>query len=521
MSTGATSSVFDGDGVVANSVEQLFVQLLLILAFTRLVSFVMKLFRQPDVMAEVIGGILLGPTVLGNIPGFTSTIFPAATVSSTLTGIANLGLVLFLFAVGCDLDFQHFKDLGVRSFIVSIGSIILPMGLGFAVAVPLWNNLMPEQDRKTSFGVFAFFIAVAMSISALPVLARLLGELGIARTSVGIMGLSAAVADDMVAWSLLAVVVSLTSLTGKPINALYTLLCIVGLIAVLMVLVRPTLDKLLVFYFEAKKRPLFGRLAAKGAEAEKKDLDGEVKQEQGTEDEATGEQKSISDTKAEGETTQSTLDSQVLKVWSRPHRELVGNPQILNLTESYLTLESLALACLIAIFCGWITEFIGADCIFGAFWAGVAMPRTNGFARDIVAKLHDLLIVVFLPAYFTLSGLNTNIQDLNSGTAWGLVILVTVCACVGKFLGATISARLQGIPWREASCVGILLNTKGLVELVVLNVGLGNGTIGSQVFAAMVMMAILTTLMTAPLIRVFYPAKYWNNFKLDASGRVV
>lgn len=528
MSTGATSSVFDGDGVVANSVELLFVQLLLILVFTRLVALVMRLFRQPDVMAEVIGGILLGPTALGNIPGFSATIFPAATVSSTLTGIANLGLVLFLFSVGCDLDFQHFKSLGLRSIGISLGSVVLPMALGFGVAVPLWNNMMPESQRTTSFGVFAFFIAVAMSISALPVLARLLGELGISRTSVGVTALAAAVADDMVAWCLLAVVCSLTSLTGKPINALYTFLCIVGLVAALMLGVRPALDWGLKKYFEIKKQGpiLKGILGEKEKEApEMPDKivveDAVVEQRSGphvkpvlaTED---GSQP-VTDIEAQ---KGAAVDDQIpvepqnpaMTIWLRPHRDVGTMRSLPEEPESWVTLETLALACLIAIFAGWITEFIGADCIFGAFWSGVAMPRTNGFAKDIVLKLHDLLIVVFLPVYFCLSGLNTNIQDLNSGMAWGLVVLVTVCACAGKFIGATLSARMQKIPWRESCCVGILLNTKGLVELVVLNVGLGNGTIGPQVFAIMVMMAILTTLLTSPLIKIFYPKRLWSNF---------
>ncbi|KAI9028659.1 Sodium/hydrogen exchanger family-domain-containing protein [Hyaloraphidium curvatum] len=481
MSTGATNSVFDGDGVTANAVELLFVQLLLILSFTRVVALVMRLFRQPDVMAEVIGGILLGPTAMGAIPGFSATIFPPATVSNTLTGIANLGLVLFLFSVGCDLDFKHLKSLGVRSVVVSLGSIILPMGLGFAVAVPLWNNLMPPQDQTTSFGVFAFFIAVAMSISALPVLARLLGELGIGGTAVGVAALASAVADDMVAWCLLAVVVSLTSLTGTPINALYTLLCIVGLVVALMLAVRPALDWGLKWYFDPGRRGcgIFcprKRSALDVAETTTKPDDVETQKK----------------------------DNEVLKSDVVPTVEEFG--------QSYLTLETLALACMLAILNGWITEFIGADCIFGAFWTGVAMPRTNGFAREIVAKLHDLLIVVFLPVYFCLSGLNTNIQDLNTGMAWAMVVLVTVCACAGKFIGATVAARLQKIPWRESCAIGVLLNTKGLVELVVLNVGLGNGTINGPVFAVMVLMAIITSLLTAPVIRVIYPESKWRDF---------
>ncbi|OBZ81921.1 K(+)/H(+) antiporter 1 [Choanephora cucurbitarum] len=401
------------------------IQATIILAFCRIIAIPLGYLKQPQFI--VIAGILLGPTVMGRIPGFQQTIFPTPSLPF-LHLVANLGLVFFLFQVGLEVDVQVIKRDWHKSLSVAVAGMALPFGLGAAVSVGLYQL---QQDSSISFSSFLLFLGVAMSITAFPVLARILAELKLLRTKVGAITMAAGLINDCTAWVLLALVVALLNSSGG-MDALYVFLTAIAFTLFILFLVGPLYRKLCVIThsFEHGPSPLL-----------------------------------------------------------------------------------MAVTLMIVLLSAFVTSIIG-------FLAGVIVPHEHDLAVKITEKIEDLVNIIFLPLvsqYFTLSGLKTQIGLLNSGSVWGYVILVIFLACFGKIVGCTLAARLTKMTTREALTVGFLMNCKGLVELIVLNIGHDAGVLNDQIFVIMVVMALVTTFMTTPAVIYLYPEWYQKQTTNDPS----
>ncbi|KAL6303874.1 Sodium/hydrogen exchanger family-domain-containing protein [Sparassis latifolia] len=406
------------------------IQLGVILLMTQLLSLFLRRMKQPRVIAEIIGGILLGPTAFGRIPGFTQHIFPSQSLPY-LSLVANIGLCMFLFLVGLEIDGAIVKRNARMSAVVALAGMILPFGLGAALSVPLYHTFI---DQSVKFTNFMLFTGVAYSITAFPVLCRILTELKLLDTTVGIVVLSAGVGNDIVGWTLLALSVALVN-AGSGLTALWILLCCLGWALLLLFPVRK------IIYWLARR---------------------------------TG--------------------------------SIENGPTMFFMTITVLLLFGSA----------FFTDVIGVQAIFGAFLAGLIVPREGGLAIALTEKLEDMVSIVFLPIYFTLSGLNTNLGLLNNGITWGYTIAICALAYTGKFGGCTLAARFVGFSWREASTIGSLMSCKGLVELIVLNVGLSAGVLSPRVFSMFVLEAILLTFWTTPAVLKLYPPE--KRIRVSATG---
>ncbi|PFH49513.1 hypothetical protein AMATHDRAFT_194834 [Amanita thiersii Skay4041] len=396
------------------------IQVGLIVATASLLSVVLKKIRQPKVIAEVLGGIILGPTAFGRIPGFTKHIFPPES-RSYLSLVANIGLCLFLFLVGLEIDAGVIKRNARLSASIALAGMTLPFGIGVGIAMPIYKEFIEETVKFTHF---MLFVGVAFSITAFPVLARILTELKLLDTTVGIVVLSAGVGNDIVGWTLLALSVALVN-AGSGLTALYILLVCVGWTLVIL--------------FPAKW---------------------------------------------------------ILRYIARLTGSIENGPSVLYMTIVVIFMFGSA----------FFTDIIGVHAIFGAFLAGLIVPREGGLAIVITEKLEDMVAIIFLPLYFTLSGLSTDLGLLNTGKIWGYTIAIMVLAFIGKFGGCVAAARfLAGFGWRESGTVGALMSCKGLVELIVLNVGLSAGILSQRVFSMFVLEALVLTFMTTPLVTVLYP----------------
>jgi Kef-type K+ transport system membrane component KefB len=397
----------------------LIAQLVVIITAARLLGLVARKIHQPLVIAEVVAGIMLGPSLLGMaLPEVKDALFPQASLG-TLSMLSQIGLILFMFLVGLEMDLLMLRGRGHTSVLISHTSIVVPFALGGVLALYIYPIL---SDPGVAFSSFTLFMGVAMSITAFPVLARILTERGLLRTKVGAVTITCAAVDDVTAWCILAFVVSIVRATALSEAVWTTALAIVYTLAMLLVV-----------------RPFLGRLAARGSD------------------------------------------------------------------RQGMTQNSVAVTFVLLFLSAWATELIGIHALFGAFLLGAIIPRAGGFARVLAEKLEDIVVIVFLPTFFALSGLRTQIGLLDSAQSWILCALIIVVACVGKFGGSFIAARWTGLGWREASALGILMNTRGLMELIVLNIGLELGVISPTLFTMMVLMALFTTFITTPILQVVYP----------------
>ncbi|KAK7518899.1 Sodium/hydrogen exchanger family-domain-containing protein [Phyllosticta citriasiana] len=407
----------------------------IIILFCRALHWPLAKLRQPRVIAEVIGGILLGPSVMGQIPDFTETIFPTASMPN-LTLVANIGLVLFLFLVGLEVDLRFLVSNWKIALSVGLAGMALPFGLGAGISYGLYHDFNSEKGVvPVDFGVFLLFIGVAMAITAFPVLCRILTELKLLMTPVGIIVLSAGVGNDVVGWILLALCVALVN-AGSGLTALWVLLVCLGYSLFLAYAIRPAF-----MWFLRRTRSL---------------QDG-------------------------------------------PSEFVIVVTLLLTLTSAFFT------------------GIIGVHPIFGAFMIGLICPHEGGFAIKVTEKIEDIVSALFLPLYFALSGLNTNLGLLDTGLTWGYVVGVIAVAFFGKFVGAALAARCCGLVWRESLTIGSLMSCKGLVELIVLNIGLQAKILSQRTFTIFVVMALITTFMTTPLTMWLYPP--WYQKKLDAWKR--
>jgi len=394
-----------------------------IMIAARLFGRAARAIRQPAVVGEIVAGIALGPSLLGALPGdLDETLFPPG-VRPYLYILAQLGLILFMFIVGLELDVALIRGRERLAGAISLSSVVLPFALGFGLSVllhPLHDEVAGEPVSLLALGLF---VGVAMSITAFPVLARILGDRGMHRTPAGVLTLACAAFDDILAWTLLAFVVAVAK-GGSP----FEVVRIVGLTAVfaaaMFLGVKPLLRRLVTWHQSA------GRLT----------------------------------------------------------------PDVLAVVLIGVLLSSYA------------TDKIGIHSIFGAFIFGAIMPRDGAAAltRDILERLEQVSVLLLLPVFFVIAGLGTNVGGLGFGGLWqlGLVLLVAIG---GKFLGAFAGARALGVPTRQASVIGVLMNTRGLTELVILQIGRDLGVLDGELFTMLVVMALVTTAMTEPLLRLVYP----------------
>ncbi|KAL2131721.1 hypothetical protein VTI74DRAFT_4712 [Chaetomium olivicolor] len=429
----------------SNPITLFIIQAIIVILFCQLLHYPLRLLNQPRVIAEVIGGILLGPSVMMRIPGFKDTIFPTASMP-VFNNVANLGLLIFLFLVALEVDIRLFTQNWKAALSVGLAGMILPFGLGFAIAWGIYHQfLVGTTNDPISFGVFGLFIGTALAITAFPVLCRILSELNLLRSSVGVTVLAAGIGNDVTGWVLLALCVALVN-NSNGLAALWALLCCIGWTLLLVFAVRP---------------PFIWILRRTGS--------------------------------------------------------LQNGP----------TQGMVALTMLMVLASAWFTGIIGVHPIFGAFLVGLICPHDGGFAIKLTEKIEDLISVLFLPLYFALSGLNTNLGLLKDGITWGYVIGIIVCAFVGKIAGGTFAARANRLLWRESFTIGCLMSCKGLVELIVLNIGYQAGILSETTFSMFVVMALVTTVATTPLTKALYPPWYqkkverWRRGEIDWDGNPI
>ncbi|KAL5507866.1 KHA1_1 [Sanghuangporus vaninii] len=408
----------------------------IIIIFTQLLSVVLGRLRQPRVIAEVIGGVLLGPSVMGQIPGFSDNIFPSDSIP-ILNLTANVGLVFFLFLVGLEVDISMMKRNARAAFFISAIGLIIPLGLGAALAVPIYHEFV---DSDVNYGHFILFVAVAVGITAFPVLCRILTETRLLDTPVGVVTLAAGVGNDIVGWILLALAVALVN-SSTGLTALWVLLTGVGWV-------------------------LFMLLPVKWA----------------------------------------------FRWLARKTGSLEGShPSMLMMTITFL----------MVLVSAFFTDIIGIHAIFGGFLAGLVIPHDGGFAIALVEKLEDFVSLVFLPLYFAFSGLRTDLSLLDNGKTWGYVVFICVIAFVSKFFGCAVTAKLNGFSIRESGAIGTLMSCKGLVELIVLNVGFQAGILDTRLFSMFVLHAIVLTFITTPLTLLWYPESKRSRYGRDSKEKPV
>ena len=399
---------------VAHGLSPLYHVLLALVSILLLGRWMGKLFAyfgQPRVIGEMVAGIMLGPSLLGQIwPAAQHFILPT-NVAPYLGIIAQIGVILYMFLVGLELNAGLIKSRAHATIAISHTSILVPFLLGVTLALWLFPHYAPAGKPFMSF---ALFMGIAMSITAFPVLARILTDRHMDKTPLGVVAISCAAIDDVTAWCLLAFVVGIAQ--AEVSGAVQTILYALGYIAIMLVVVRP----------------LAIRFLGHSANA----------------------------------------PQQRMAVWV-----LVG-----------------------LLFSAMTAEWIGIHAIFGAFLLGAVIPHDSDVARDFQHKLEDIVKILLLPAFFAYTGMRTEIGLVSGWQAWTLTAVIIIVATLGKFGGTLVSARATGLDWHMSSALGVLMNTRGLMELVVLNIGLEMGVISPTLFAMMVIMALVTTMMTTPIL---------------------
>lgn len=405
------------DALIANlkhPVAMLLLQVLVIVVAARSLGTLFRKMGQPAVIGEMLAGILLGPSLLGwVIPASQSFLFAPDSLTP-LKMLSQIGVILFMFVVGIELDLGHLREKAHAAVLVSHASIIVPFFLGIGGALFLYRQTAPEG---LPFLPFALFFGVSMSITAFPVLARILEDRKLTGTGLGTTALACAAVDDVTAWCLLAVVVALVKATGVT-SALWTIGLSVTFIGFMLYVVRPQLARMT-------------RVAS--------------------------------------------------SPWS-------GGSGLVAFYLSVVFASAL------------VTEVIGIHALFGAFLAGVCMPPDPALRRFLRERIETFSTVFLLPLFFAFTGLRTEIGLLGDWKGWLLCLGVVALAIAGKLGGTMAAARFTGMSWADSFSLGALMNTRGLVELIVLNIGFELGVLSPRIFTMLVLMALVTTFMTGPLL---------------------
>lgn len=412
----------DTHAAPAPNLVTLLLQVAAIVITARLVGGAFQWIRQPQVMGETVAGIMLGPSLLGWVaPGLYHALFPAASLSY-LGALSQVGLLLFMFLVGLEFNATIIRNLGRAVLLTSHVSITAPFLLGSLLALYLYPRL---SDPGVAFPAFALFLGAAMSITAFPVLARILKERRLIRTELGTLALACAAGNDVAAWCILAYIVAFVRASHES-------------------------------------KPLWLTFAGV------------------------------------------TVFALVMIYGARP---LLRQFQVSFLRNGRVTENMMALLLLLLLLSAAMTEWLGIHLLFGAFLFGAILPRDSGFMRGVSEKLESITLVLLLPLFFAFTGLRTSIGLVRGGAMWFECLLIILVAMAGKLGGSTIASRVAGVPWRDSIALGILMNTRGLMELVILNIGLELRVINQTLFSMMVLMALVTTFLTTPLLDAIQPAR--------------
>ncbi|WP_312207975.1 cation:proton antiporter [Empedobacter sp.] len=392
----------------------LLAQIVTIIFTARVFGWIFNKIGQPTVIGEIIAGIFLGPSFIGmHFPEFFGGLFPKESLGN-LEFISQIGLILFMYVIGMELDLKVLKKNAQDAIVISHASIIIPFTLGLALAGLIYMEFAPEGINFLSF---ALFIGISMSITAFPVLARIVQERGISKTRLGSIVITCAAADDITAWCLLAAVIAIVK-AGSFVSSLYVILLAIVYVIAMVRFVRPFLKRI-----------------------------------------------------ADVHSSKTTLTKPIIGIFF-----------------------------LVLIISSYLSEIIGIHALFGAFLAGTIMPENVKFRNLFIEKIEDVSLVLLLPLFFVFTGLRTQIGLLDSPHLWQTAGLIILVAVTGKFVGSAVAAKFVGQNWKDSLTIGALMNTRGLMELVVLNIGYDLGVLTPEVFAMMVIMALVTTFMTGPAL---------------------
>jgi Kef-type K+ transport system membrane component KefB len=394
----------------------LLAQIITIILVARFFGWVFRKIGQPSVIGEIIAGIVLGPSLLGlYFPEFSIVLFPIESLGN-LQFLSQIGLILFMFVIGMELDLKVLRNRAKEAVVISHASIVIPFALGIGLAYFVYFKFAPEG---VAFLPFALFMGISMSITAFPVLARIVQERGIHKTKLGAIVITCAAADDITAWCILAAVIAIVK-AGTFVSSLYVIGLAFSYVIVMLFVVKPFLKKI---------GELYG--------------------------------------------TKDKLNKPVVAIF-------------------FLTL----------IISSYTTEIIGIHALFGAFMTGVIMPDITKFRNLFIEKVEDVSVILLLPLFFVYTGLRTEIGLINDPFLWKVTGFIILVAVIGKFFGSALAAKFVGQNWRDSLTIGALMNTRGLMELVVLNIGLDLKVLTPEVFTMMVIMALVTTSMTGPALNI-------------------
>jgi Kef-type K+ transport system membrane component KefB len=392
----------------------LLAQIVTIILVARFFGWMFRKIGQPSVIGEIIAGIVLGPSLLGMyFPEFSLAIFPVESLGN-LQFLSQIGLILFMFVIGMELDLKVLKNKANDAIVISHASIVIPFSLGIGLAYFIYYRFAP---LGVEFLSFSLFMGIAMSITAFPVLARIVQERGIHKTRLGTIVITCAAADDITAWCILAAVIAIVK-AGSFVSSLYIIGLAFAYVMTMIFVVKPFLKRIGDLY-----------------------------------------------------KTKNKLNKPVVAIF-------------------FLTL----------ILSSYVTEVIGIHALFGAFMTGVIMPDISKFRAIFIDKVEDVSVILLLPLFFVFTGLRTQIGLINDPYLWKVTGFIILVAVLGKFLGSAIAAKFVGQNWRDSLTIGALMNTRGLMELVVLNIGYDLGVLTSEIFTMMVIMALVTTVMTGPAL---------------------
>ena len=392
----------------------LLLQIIVILFFCRIFSGIFMLIRQPTVIGEIIAGIVLGPSILGHFfPQVAAFLFPPDSLGN-ISLLSQFGLILFMFVIGMELDVDEVRKKLKETILISHASTIFPFFLGMFVAYFVYDKYAAGQ---TPFLSFALFIGIALSITAFPVLARIIQEKGLTKSHLGTISLASAANGDITAWCLLAVVVAIAQ-TNSFLSAIYNILFSIAYMLIMFIFIRPFL-------------------------------------------------------------------------------RMVG--QVYH-NEEVIDKRLVAFIFFVLVVSAFLTEILGLHALFGAFMAGVVMPADIKFRKIMSEKVEGVSLSLFLPLFFVSTGLKTEIGLLNTPELWELCGIFILIAIVGKFGSATLTARFVGEKWKDSLYIGALMNTRGLMELIILTIGYEMHILTQSIFVMLVLMTLVTTFMTTPLL---------------------